>query len=71
MQIFNNLTKHDILINQLNFIPFINKAKAILERESMKTISNQESIETKNETTNDNIDKLLYQYVLLLIPLMQ
>ena len=35
LQIFNNLTKHDTLINQLNFIPFIKKAKAILEQESM------------------------------------
>ena len=67
LQIFNNLTKHDILINQLNFIPFINKAKAILEQESMKTISNQESIETKDETTNDNNDKLIIISIRIII----
>ena len=67
LQIFNNLTKHDILINQLNFIPFIKKAKAILEQESMKTISNQESIETKDETTNDNNDKLIIISIRIII----
>jgi hypothetical protein len=66
LQIFNSLTKHTSIIHKINFVPFIAKAKSILDLEGMRVLKTND-LEEENETKGENVEDTTSKLVLISI----